>query len=217
VAARGPVVVDPTATVAETAILGSPYRPLLDGRMPESRGRTVIGPSCFIGDRSSVGEGTSIGAGSILHGDVHVEGDVTIGERVLLTYRCWIDLGATIGDDCVVAAFICERARLGRGCRVFGSLIHAQQDPQAPWDGPGSEEEPPILENEAFVGWGATVIGPVVLGERAYVAAGAIVSRSVPGRHIAHGVNQIVPYDRWPGGLRASPFFTGGGSSHRPA
>jgi acetyltransferase-like isoleucine patch superfamily enzyme len=213
-ARRGRVVVDPTATVAPSAVLGSPYRPLLDGRRLESGGRTIIGPSCWIGDRSSVGEGTVVGAGSILHGDVHVEGDVTIGERVLLTYRCWIDLGATVGDDCVIAAFVCEQARIGRGCRVFGSLIHAQRDPQAPWDGPGTEGEgePPVLEDQAFVGWGATVIGPAVLGERAYVAAGALVSRSVPSRHIAHGNNQIIPYDQWPGALARSRFFTGGHS-----
>jgi acetyltransferase-like isoleucine patch superfamily enzyme len=211
-AVRGSVIVDPTATVAETATLGSPHRPLLDGRSLGSRGPTIIGPRCWIGDRSSVGAGTTIGASSILHGDVHVETDVTIGERVLLTYRCWVDVGATIGEGSVIAGFICEQARIGPGCRVFGSLIHGQQDPQAPWDGPGSEEEPPVLEQEAFVGWGATVIGPVVLGERAYVAAGAIVSRSVPGRHIAHGNNQIIPYDRWPGALARSPFFAGGGS-----
>jgi acetyltransferase-like isoleucine patch superfamily enzyme len=209
-AAEESVTVDATATVAETAILAAPYRPLLDGRVLASRGATVIGAKCWIGDSTSVGAGTTIGAGSILHGDIHVETDVTIGSRVLLTYRCWIDSGATIGDDCVIAGFICERARIGRSCRVFGSLIHAQHDPQAPWDGPGTEEEPPVLEDEAFVGWGATVIGPVVLAERAYVAAGAIVSRSVPSRHIAHGNNQVVPYDRWPGALARSPFFTGG-------
>jgi acetyltransferase-like isoleucine patch superfamily enzyme len=211
VSRRGRVVVDPTATVAETVVLGAPYRPLMDGRTLESRGPTTVAAGCWIGDRSSVGAGTAVGAGSILHGDVHVESDVTIGERVLLTYRCWVDVGATIGDDCVIAGFVCERARIGRGCRVFGSLIHSQQDPKAPWDGPGAEEDPPVLEDEAFVGWGATVIGPVVLGRRAYVAAGAIVSRSVPGRHIAHGNNQVVPYDRWPGALARSPFFGGGG------
>jgi acetyltransferase-like isoleucine patch superfamily enzyme len=210
--AEGSVIVDPTATVAATAVLGATYRPLLDGRALASRGRTIIGANCWIGDRSSVGAGTIIGEGSILHGDVHVETDVTIRERVLLTYRCWVDMGATIGDDCVIAGFVCEQARIGRGCRVFGSLIHSQHDPLAPWDGPGVEEEPPVLEDETFVGWGATVIGPVVLGERAYVAAGAIVSRSVPSRHIAHGDNQIVPYERWPGALRESSYFAGGPS-----
>jgi acetyltransferase-like isoleucine patch superfamily enzyme len=210
--AEGSVIVDPTATVAATAILGAPYRPLLDGRSLGGRGPTIIGPSCWIGEGSSVGVGTIIGASSILHGDVHVETDVTIGSGVLLTYRCWVDNGATIGDGCVLAAFVCEQARIGRGCRVFGSLIHGQRDPQAPWDGVGSGEAPPVLKDEAFVGWGATVIGPVVLGERAYVAAGAIVSRSVPSRHIAHGTNQVVPYDRWPGALARSAFFTGGRS-----
>lgn len=203
-----PVVVDQTATVADSAILGLSYRPLLDGRMVANRGVTVIGPNCWIGERSVVGVGTRIGANSILHGDVHIEGDTTIGERVLLTYRCWVDIGATIGDDCVVAGFICERAMIGQGCRVFGSLIHSQHNPQLPWDSPGVDEDPLVLEDGAFVGWQATVIGPVVLGERAYVTAGAIVSRSVPSRHIVHGINQIVPYDRWPGALGRSAFFT---------
>jgi acetyltransferase-like isoleucine patch superfamily enzyme len=204
------VIVDATATVAKTATLGAPYRPLLDGTVRTSERKTSIGPGCWIGDGSSVGEGAIIGAGSILHGDVRVESDVTIGSRVLLTYRAWVDLGATIGDDSVIGAFVCERARIGRGCRVFGSLIHGQHEPQLPWDGPESDEEPPVLGDEVFVGWGSKVIGPVVLGERAYVAANAIVSRPVPSRHIAFGNNQIVPYQQWPGALRASSFFGAG-------
>jgi acetyltransferase-like isoleucine patch superfamily enzyme len=191
--AQGSVSIDPTATIAETAVIGARYRPLLDGRELGGGRRTTIGANCWIGERSSVGTGTTIGVSSIVHGDVHVEGDVTIGSRVLLTYRCWIDIGVTIGDDCVLGGFICERARLGHGCRVFGSLIHAQHNPQTPWDGPGGEEDPPVLKYRVFVGWGATVIGSIVLGERAYVAAGAIVSRSVPSRYMPTGATRSFP------------------------
>jgi acetyltransferase-like isoleucine patch superfamily enzyme len=200
-------VVHSTATVADSAILGGPYRPLQVGTRKVAGRPTRIGPRCWIGDRAFVGQGAEIGADSILHGEVRVDCDATIGRGVLLTYRAWVDLEATIGDGCVIGGFVCERAVLGRGCRVFGSLAHLQHDPSLPWDDPLAEEESPVLKDEVFVGWGATVIGPVVLGERAYVCAGAIVSRPVPSRHIAHGNNQVVPYDEWPGALRKSPFF----------
>jgi serine acetyltransferase len=57
------------------------------------------------------------------------------------------------------------------------------------------------------VGWEAKVIGPVVLETRAYVCAGAVVSKRIPSRHIAYGVNQMKPYDEWPGSLSKSPFL----------
>jgi acetyltransferase-like isoleucine patch superfamily enzyme len=201
-------VVDTTATVADSAILGGPYRPLQAGTWQGSGRPTSIGPRCWIGERAFVGQGAEIGADSVLHGDVRVECDATIGSGVLLTYRAWVDLEARVGDGCVIGGFVCERAVVGRGCRIFGSLAHLQHDPSFPWDDPRAEEESPVLKDDVFIGWGATVMGPVVLGERAYVCAGAIVSRPVPSRHIAHGNNQVVPYDEWPGPLGKSPFFT---------
>jgi acetyltransferase-like isoleucine patch superfamily enzyme len=201
-------VVDSTATVADRAILSGLYHPLQGGGTRQASTRaTRIGPRCWIGEGAFVGQGAEIGADSILHGDVRVECDATIGSGVLLTYRAWIDLEATVGDGSVIGGFVCERAVVGRRCRVFGSLAHLQHDPSLPWDDPRAQEESPVLKDEVFVGWGATIIGPVVLGERAYVCAGAIVSRPVPSRHIAHGHNQVVPYDRWPGALQKSPFF----------
>jgi carbonic anhydrase/acetyltransferase-like protein (isoleucine patch superfamily) len=153
------VVLDVTASVAETAIIGSPYRPLVNGGRYRSTGKTQIGPGCWIGEGVQVGEGATMGDNSILHGDSRVESDARIGKGVLLTYRSWVDLGATIGDDCVIGGFVCERAVVGRGCRVFGDLVHRQQNPLCGWDDADSEEESPVLEDEVFVGWGAKVIG----------------------------------------------------------
>ena len=204
--------VDPTATVGDNVKLGVACRPLQDGRRYISaRKTTTIGPQCSIGDGVSVGEGTWIGANTIVEGDVRVASDVTIGKEVLLLYGCSLNLGATVGDGSVIGrAWIGERSVLGQGCRVFGSLVHAQRNPLIPWDHPEAEEDSPILKDEAFVGWGATVIGPVVLGERAYVCAGALVTRPVPSRHIAYGQNKVIPYEDWPGELAKSPFFADG-------
>ena len=205
---HGAAIVDTTATVAESAIIGAPYRPLEDGTRHHSTRKTSIEADCFIGEQVYVGEGAVIGQGSILHGEVRVESDVTIGSKVILMYRSFVDLGATIGDDCRIGGFICERATVGRGSRVFGNLVHRQQNPLLSWDHADSEESSPVLEEEVFVGWGATVIGPVVLGARSYVVAHAVVSKPVPSRHVAYGHNRIVPYEEWRGPLRQSPFFS---------
>jgi acetyltransferase-like isoleucine patch superfamily enzyme len=201
------VLLDVTSTVAETAVIGAPYRPLLNGRRYRSTGKTQLESGCWIGEGVHVGEGAIIGANSILHGDSRVESDARLGSGVLLTYRSWVDLGARVGDHCVIGGYVCERAIVGQGCRVFGDLIHRQYNPLLPWDDDESEEPSPVLEDEVFVGWGAKVIGPVVVGTRAYVCADALVSKSVPSRHIAYGVNQVKPYSKWPGSLCKSPFF----------
>jgi UDP-3-O-[3-hydroxymyristoyl] glucosamine N-acyltransferase len=200
-------IVDAAVTVAKTAIIGAPYRPLQDGTPPTSTRKTSIEAGCWIGEQVYVGEGAVIGPGSILHGQVRVESDVTLGNNVLLMYRSFVDVGATIGDDCHIGGFVCERATVGRRSRVFGDLIHRQHNPLLSWDHPDSQEPSPVLEDEVFVGWGATVIGSVVLGERSYVLAHAIVSKSVPSRHVAYGRNRIVPFEEWQGSLRQSPFF----------
>ena len=198
---------DATARIADTALVGVPYRPLGNGRQYCSAEKTEVGPRAWIGEGVHVGRGAFIGPDTILHGDCRVECNARLGSGVLVTYRAWVDLEARIGDDSVIGGFVCERAVVGRGCRVFGDLAHSQLDPLAGWDDDEAEEPSPVLHDEVFVGWKAKVIGPVVLETRAYVCAGAIVTRSVPSRHIAYGVNRIEPYDQWPGLLRKSRFF----------
>ncbi len=198
---------DVTATIADSALVGVPYRPLRNGRRYRSDEKTEVGARAWIGEGVHVGRGAVIGPDTILHGGCTVECNARLGPGVLVTYRAWVDLEATIGDDSVVGGFVCERAVVGRRCRVFGDLAHAQHDPLAGWDDDEAEEPSPKLQDEVFVGWKAKVIGPVVLEARAYVCAGAIVTRSVPSRHVAYGVNQIEPYDQWPGLLRKSRFF----------
>ena len=63
------------------------------------------------------------------------------------------------------------------------------------------------MRDGAFVGWNAVIVGPVVIAERSYVCAGALITRNVPPGHIAYGRNQIVPHEDWPGELGLSPFF----------
>jgi acetyltransferase-like isoleucine patch superfamily enzyme len=202
-----PFAIDPTADVAETAIIGAPYRPLLDGRRYACEGKTVINANCWIGHYAMIGQGAVIGADSILEECVQVAAGAVVGQKVLLTSRSHIGLGAEVGRDCVIKGHIGDHCRVGDGCRIAGQLIHRQLDPTIPWDDPAGDEPSPNVEDGAFVGWGAMVVGGVNIGRRAYVCAGALVTRDVPPGHIACGRNKIKHPGKWPGALAKSPFF----------
>lgn len=204
--------IDVTARVCAGAVIGKPFRPLLDGAAEtETVGATVIRANAYVGYFAVVGAGSVLSEGVIVDDHCSIESDVTIGERSLVIYRSQVCNEARVGRGCVIGGFIAERVVVGDEVRVFGKIVHTQRDPSTGWDALASAEPSAILETGAFVGFDALVVGGVVIGPRAYVCAGAIVTRDVPAMHVAFGVNKIVPFDKWNGGLEKSPFFSKGG------
>ncbi len=202
--------VDMTAHVAETAIIGTPFRPLIDGRRRVPGRTTLIGADSWIGHQTTIGQGAVIGAGTIIEDQVRIEAEAIVGERVLVISRSQICLGAKVADDCVIKGYVGDFCQVGKGCRIAGELIHRQLDPGIPWDGPAADEPAPVVADGAFVGWRAVVVGGVSVGVGAYVCAGALITRDVPAHHIAYGRNQIAHPADWPGTLGKSPFFKAG-------
>jgi acetyltransferase-like isoleucine patch superfamily enzyme len=197
-----------TARVCQGAIIGKPFRPLLDERgQAEPGGRTVIGANSYVGYFAIVGAGSVLSEGVIIDDYCAIESDVTIGRKSLVIYRSQICNEAQVGSRCVIGGFIAERVVVGDEVRVFGKIIHTQRNPSVPWDAPESEEPSAVLEIGAFVGFNALVVGGVRIGRRAYVCAGAIVTQNVPAEHVAFGVNKVIPASEWTGGLGRSPFF----------
>jgi UDP-3-O-[3-hydroxymyristoyl] glucosamine N-acyltransferase len=208
--------IDPTAQIAPTAVIGSTFRPLLDRRQLRVDRDTVIEAGVWIGQFAVIGRGVTIGANSLVEDCVGIQAGTVIGERVVVASRSWVGIGVTVGDDSVIKGHVGDSSRIGAGCRIAGDLIHRQLDPSLGWDDPGSEEPAPIVEDGAFVGWRAVIIGGVNIGKGAYVCAGALVTRDVPAGHIASGRNQIMHPSKWPGALGKSPFFRAACSSAQP-
>lgn len=201
-------VIHESASIAPTAVIDSPYRPLLDGRQVEPGRRTEISKDVYIGQFTTIGRGVRIGAGTLVEDYVQIQARAEIGERVVVAGRSWIGLDVAIGDDCVInKGHIGDSVRIGQHCRVAGDLIHRQLDPSRGWDDEGGEEPAPIVDDGAFVGWRALVVGGVKIGRGAYVCAGALVTRDVPAGWIASGKNQFTPPSRWRGRLGKSRFF----------
>jgi UDP-3-O-[3-hydroxymyristoyl] glucosamine N-acyltransferase len=209
-------VIDPTARIAETAIIGNRFRPLQDGRELRSRPWTVIGPGVWIGQYTIIGQGAWIGSDSQLEEFVEIQPGSEIGARVVVTSRSRIGIDVIVGNDSVIRGHVGDHSRVGEGCRIAGDLIHRQLDPSVPWDDPAAEEPAPAVGDGAFVGWRALIVGGINIGEGAYICAGALITKNVPPGYIAYGRNQLRPPDSWPGALGKSPFFHGAPQSRQP-
>ncbi len=212
--------IDPTARVSLGVVIGKPFRPLLAEPDETWQAVTSVGPGAYVGYYSLVGAGSIVEAGVIVDDFSVIECGVRLGSGTLVIYRAQICNDARIGRDCVIGGFVAERSVIGDRCRVLGKLVHSQHNPCLPWDSPDAEENSAVVEDDVFIGFDALVIGAITVGAGAYVCAGALVTRDVPRKHVAYGVNKTAPYSEWPGVLSRSPFFHAGaaprGVSERP-
>lgn len=198
--------VDRSAEICGGAIIGKPFRRLLD-ESQETPNTTIVAQNVYIGYGSIVGAGSEIGDGTIIDDQCVVESRVVIGRETLIIYRAQVCNGARIGNKCVIGGLVAERTVVGDNCRVFGKIVHSQHNPLLGWDDDNAMEDSATIKDGAFIGFGAVVVGNITIGRKVYVCVNAVVSKDVPDLHIASGINEIVHFSKWKGRLRASPFF----------
>jgi acetyltransferase-like isoleucine patch superfamily enzyme len=128
---------------------------------------------------------------------VRVGYDSSVGDRTRLVYGAYVCDRVTIGADARVAGLVCDGSVIGDGSTVMGRLVHEYTRPHEDWW--EVDEEPPVIEADTVVGYGAHVVGGVRIGPRSYVAAGAVVTRDVPPEHVVTGVNVLTPASEWNG------------------
>jgi acetyltransferase-like isoleucine patch superfamily enzyme len=125
----------------------------------------IVGDQAFVRERSVVGPGSVIGRGST------VENDVRVGARVRVQTDAYLTAYSTIEDDVFVAPGVLTTndstmGRHGRDHPVVGVT----------------------LRRACRVGGGVVITPGVEVGEEAFVAAGAVVTRDVPPRAVVMGV-----------------------------
>jgi acetyltransferase-like isoleucine patch superfamily enzyme len=125
----------------------------------------IIGEQAFVRERSSVGPGSVIGRGSALDNDVSVGAGVRIQTGVYLTAHTVVE------DDVFV----------GPGAITTNDDTMGRHGPDEPIAGP-------TLGRACRIGGGAVLVPGVHVGEEAFVAAGAVVTRDVPPRARVMGV-----------------------------
>jgi acetyltransferase-like isoleucine patch superfamily enzyme len=158
--------------------------------------RERIGQSDYPG--ATIGRDAVIRSGTIIYCDVTI-GDgfqtghnvlirekTSIGDRVAIGTAAVIEGNCAIGDDVRLQSLVYIPTDTRIGHRVFiGPNAVLTNDRYPP--GPHASLRGPVIGDGAVIGANATVLPGVSVGEAAFVAAGAVVTRDVPPQTLAIG------------------------------
>jgi acetyltransferase-like isoleucine patch superfamily enzyme len=130
-----------------------------------------IGAGAIIGDQAQVRERAVVGSGSVLGRGSTIDFDARVGSRVLIQTLVYITGGAVVEDDVFIGPGVITTNddAMGR---------HARGEPLLG----------PVFKRACRVGGGVVLTPGVVIGEEAFVAAGALVTRDVGPREVVMGV-----------------------------
>lgn len=131
----------------------------------------TIGADAIVGDQSHVREGATLGAGTVLGRGSAVGSHARMGDRVRVQTAVWITSWTVIEDDVF----------LGPGVMTMNDDSMARL-------APGTPLTAPTVRRAARIGGGVLLTPGVVVGEEAFIASGAVVSRDVPPRTVVMGV-----------------------------
>ena len=129
-----------------------------------------LGDGAIVGDQAYVRERAVVGAGSVVGRGSAVDNDVTIGARVRIQTDVYVTADTVIEDDVFVGPGACT----------------TNDD-----HGPPRRDYPVAardLRRACRVGGGAVLCPGVEVGEEAFIAAGAVVTKDIPARGVAMGV-----------------------------
>jgi acetyltransferase-like isoleucine patch superfamily enzyme len=132
---------------------------------------TSVGEGTILGDQSFVRERTRIGPRSVIGRGSAVDNDVRVGARVRVQTNVYLTAFSVVEDDVFV----------GPGVTTTNDDTMSRHDA-------GMALRGAILRRACRVGGGAVLTPGVEIGEEAFVASGAVITRDVPARGVVMGV-----------------------------
>lgn len=174
-------------TIQPGCILGLKYtkecEPVRLGSYAIVRAGTIIYADVVIGDYFSTGhnvlirEHTVIGSHVVVGTNTVIEGNVSIGNFVKIESNCYIPTYVRIGS----------RVFFGPNVTLTNDRYPLRRRNEYVADGP-------VIEDGVTLGAGAIVCPGVRIGQDSFVAAGAVVTKSVPPFSLVIGIpGQIRP------------------------
>ncbi|HEY2438599.1 MAG TPA: DapH/DapD/GlmU-related protein [Solirubrobacteraceae bacterium] len=127
--------------------------------------RAIVGDQCQVRERGVLGERSVLGRGST------IDFDTRVGARVSIQTLVYVTAGTIVEDDVFI----------GPGVVMTNDDTMGRHGPQDPLRGA-------TLKRGCRVGGGVVLTPGVVIGEEAFIAAGAVVSRDVAAREVVMGV-----------------------------
>ena len=176
--------------IQDGAVLGK--RPSLGARSTAPRAELPpleIGAGAVICAGAVVYAGARVAAGAIVGDQAQVRERVTLGEGAVVGRGCGVDndvsiaAGARIQSNCYLAAHAVVEDDV-----FLGPAVVTTNDDTIGRSGAGEPLRGPTIRRGARVGAGVVLTPGVEIGEEAFVAAGAVVTRDVPARAVVMGV-----------------------------
>ncbi|MCP3920741.1 MAG: acyltransferase [bacterium] len=182
------------ASCAGLLFVGRGARISEPGRLKVGRGVKIEELSevqCLADRGVTLGDGVTIGRGASIRPSSYYGHDLGDGLAV--------GAGSAIGAYCWIGAsgFVSIGARVLLGPRVVMiAENHAFGDVARPIKDQGVERAGIVIEDDCWLGAGATILAGVTVGRGSIVAAGAVVTRDVAPRSIVGGVPARVLRER---------------------
>jgi acetyltransferase-like isoleucine patch superfamily enzyme len=169
---------------------------------------TLIEPGVYVGFRYHPDCGPArIGQNGILRTGTIIYGDVVLGDYFQSGHHAVIRAKVRGGDYCALGnqSTLEGIIRLGTGVRIMSHVYV----PSRTWFGdhvfvgpgvtflndrlPGRHEEPvtprgATIEDDVMIGGGCVILPGVRIGERSFIAAGAVVTKDIPPRSLVSEV-----------------------------
>lgn len=154
------------------------------------REEVEIHSTAIVSPQATIGEGTRIWA------DVQVRERVSIGRNCIVGHACYIDAGVTVGDNVKIenAANVFAGVTLEDGVFIGPQVCLTNDKVPRAITSSGRlkttddwQIRPTLVRHGAALGAGSVVLPGLTVGRWAMVAAGAVVTRSVPDHGLVVG------------------------------
>ncbi len=165
---------------------------LLQDQRASASGRTAEGGDYFVHETARVDGGARIGQGTKVWHFSHVMSGAEIGERCSLGQNVFVARGAKIGNNVKIQnnVSVYEGVTLEDDVFCGPSMVFTNvKTPRSAFPRNTSDDYVATrVKRGASIGANATIVCGVTIGEWAFVAAGAVVTKDVPDHALVAGV-----------------------------
>jgi UDP-2-acetamido-3-amino-2,3-dideoxy-glucuronate N-acetyltransferase len=191
----GATVIGPGCLVEAGAVLGK--RPRLRPGSSAASAASAASATSDAGSAGSagstgeliVGEGVTICAGAVVYAGAQLGARVIVGDQAQVRERVRLGERTVVGRGSTIQTLVYLTARgLVEDDVFIGPGVTTTNDDTMGRHPRGEPLRGPILRRACRLGGGCVLTPGVEIGEEAFVAAGAVVTRDVPARAVVMGV-----------------------------
>jgi acetyltransferase-like isoleucine patch superfamily enzyme len=150
----------------------------------------AMDPSVFVHPKGLC-ESASVGAGTRVWAFAHVLNGAEVGQDCNIGDHAYIEGGAKLGDRVTVknAVLVWDLVTVEDDVFLGPNMVFTNDLwPRAAVKKTREQLSPTLVRRGATIGANATIVCGLSVGEHAFVAAGAVVTRDVPARALVMGV-----------------------------